>query len=287
MRSLTGLQEIGAACRDARAAGSLGLVPTMGALHEGHLALVRRARAENDSVAVSVFVNPLQFDEAADFERYPRRAAEDARLLASAGAHLTLLLAQDEMYPPGFGTRVVQDARLTETLEGALRPGHFAGVLTVVAKLFGIVQPTRAYFGRKDYQQTVVVRRMVTDLVLGPQVVVCDTVRAADGLALSSRNAQLSETERRRALALVHALSAAEARFEAGERSGPVLEALMRAVLDRELGGAPDYVAVADPERLSPRAEARAGDVLLLAARVGRTRLIDNHVLGQPPPTPA
>jgi pantoate--beta-alanine ligase len=281
MGTLTGLAEIRDTCRAARRAGRLGFVPTMGALHVGHLSLVRRARAENDAVAVSVFVNPLQFDERADFERYPRREAQDAELLQAAGADVLLLFAEDEIYPPGFATRVVQDARLTEAFEGAARPGHFTGVLTVVARLLGIVRPTRAYFGRKDHQQTVVVCRMVSDLELETEIVVCETVRDHDGLALSSRNAFLSADERRRGLALVHALAAAEARFEAGERYGPVLHAVMAAALERELGGAPDYLAVVDPVDLSSRAAARDGDVLLLAARVGRTRLIDNHVLGQ------
>jgi pantoate--beta-alanine ligase len=287
VRTLTALSGIRQACRAARAAGSLGFVPTMGALHEGHLSLVRRAREENDAVAVSIFVNPLQFDERADFERYPRQAARDAGLLDSAGADMLLALAQEELYPPGFATRVVQDARLTGTLEGAARPGHFTGVLTVVARLLGLVQPARAYFGRKDYQQTVVVRRMAADLALDCEIVVCGTVREPDGLAMSSRNALLSDAERRRGLALVHALAAAEERFEAGERSGPLLEALARGVLDRELGGAPDYVAVVDPGELTPRAEVRPGDVLLIAARVGLTRLLDNHVLGEPLSGPA
>ncbi|MHC5212054.1 MAG: pantoate--beta-alanine ligase [Planctomycetota bacterium] len=281
MRTLTGLATIREAARAARASGSLGFVPTMGALHEGHLSLVRRARLENDRVAVSVFVNPLQFDERSDFDRYPRVEAQDAELLEAAGADLTLLLSQDEMYPPGFATRVVQDSQLTETLEGAARPGHFTGVLTVVAKLLGISRPDRAYFGRKDFQQTVVVRRMAADLELGTEIVVCGTVRDPDGLAMSSRNAFLSPDERRRGLSLVHALAAAEARYEAGERAGPVLEGLLRATLDRELGGEPDYVAVVDPVDLTPRATVHDGDVMLVAARVGRTRLIDNHVLGE------
>jgi pantoate--beta-alanine ligase len=251
----------------------------MGALHAGHLALVSRARAENDTVVVTLFVNPLQFDEAADFSRYPRTEAADAALLAGAGCDMALILRQDEMYPPGFATRIDQPS-LTGVLEGAARPGHFAGVLTVVAKLFAITQPTRAYFGRKDFQQTVLVRRLVADLNLPLQVVVCDTLRDRDGLALSSRNVFLSPADRARGLSLVVALAAAEAAFEDGQRDGAALEAVLQSVLCAGLGGPPDYAAVVDPDDLSPRAIARPGDVAVVAARVGPVRLIDNHVLG-------
>jgi pantoate--beta-alanine ligase len=272
--------EAGLAAGEARSRGSLGLVPTMGALHEGHLSLVRRAAAENDTVAVSIFVNPLQFGAGEDFERYPRRPEADAELLATAGAELVFVLPTDEMYPPGFATRIVQDESLTTVLEGAARPGHFEGVLTVVAKLFGIVSPTRAYFGQKDYQQTVVVRRMVCDLDLPVEVVVCDTVRDPDGLAMSSRNAYLEPEARAQGLALAAALSEAETMFEAGERDGAALAAAMRRILAERLASAPDYAVVVDPDTLAPRGEAQAGDVALVAAPVGPTRLIDNHVLG-------
>jgi pantoate--beta-alanine ligase len=280
VRTLQRLEEVRAACRQAGASGTLGLVPTMGGIHEGHLSLVRRARGECDVVATTIFVNRLQFDEAADYERYPRDAEHDAGLLAGAGNDLLLLLEHGEMYPPGFATRVVQDPALTDRLEGAARPGHFTGVLTVVAKLLGLVRPARAYFGRKDFQQSVLVRRMVADLDLDTAIVVCQTVREPDGLALSSRNVFLSPDERRRGQSLVQALVAAEQRFEAGERSGPALEAAARAVLEAGLGGPPDYLALVDPERLDPRETARVGDVLVLAGRLGATRLIDNHVLG-------
>jgi len=278
VRTLRSPAEAQAACLAAARRGALGFVPTMGALHAGHAALVRRARAENDTVAVSIFVNPLQFNEAADFARYPRTEAADARLLAEAGCDLLLLLDRDAMYPPGFATRIEQPA-LSGVLEGAARPGHFAGVLTVVAKLFALAQPARAYFGRKDFQQTVLVRRLVADLNLPLEVVVCDTVRDADGLALSSRNVFLSPAQRALGLSLVRALAAAEAAFEAGERDGDALRALLRRGLEA-LPDAPDYAEVADPGDLSPRAVARPGDVAVLAARVGPVRLIDNHVLG-------
>jgi pantoate--beta-alanine ligase len=256
----------------------------MGALHAGHASLVRRARAESDTVAVSIFVNPLQFDEQQDFQRYPRTAERDAALLAEAGADLLLLLHADEMYPPGFATQVSQAATLTGVLEGAARPGHFTGVATVVAKLFGIAGPCRAYLGRKDFQQTVVIARLVADLHLPVELAVCDTVREPDGLALSSRNAFLQPADRARGLALVEALAAAEGAFERGERDGGMLAALMRAALGARGIAAPDYAVIADPRDLSVRegtaAPARAGDVALLAARVGPVRLIDNHVLG-------
>ncbi len=278
MRVLRSPAEAQAACRAAARGGTLGFVPTMGALHAGHAALLRRARAENDTVALSIFVNPLQFDEAADYARYPRSAEADARLAERAGCDLLLLLERDALYPPGFATRIDQP-QLSGVLEGAARPGHFAGVLTVVAKLFALAQPARAYFGRKDLQQTVLVRRMVADLNLPLELVVCDTVRDADGLALSSRNAFLAPSDRARGLSLVRALAAAEAAFEAGERRADAL----RAVLARELAALPappDYAEIVDPDDLSPRAAARAGDVAVLAARVGKVRLIDNHVLG-------
>jgi pantoate--beta-alanine ligase len=276
LRDVAGAAE---ACRNAARRGSLGLVPTMGALHAGHAALVRRARAENDTVAVSIFVNPLQFEDAADLQRYPRTEAADAALLEAAGCDLLLLLPRESMYPPGFATRIDQPA-LSGLLEGASRPGHFAGVLTVVAKLLVLAAPARSYFGRKDFQQTVLVRRLVADLGLPLEVVVCDTVRDADGLALSSRNVFLSPADRQRGLSLVRALAAAEADFEAGQRDGAALVALMERVLRAGLSGPPDYVALVDPDDLSPRAIARLGDVAVLAARLGQVRLIDNHVLG-------
>ncbi|MHC4845005.1 MAG: pantoate--beta-alanine ligase [Planctomycetota bacterium] len=280
MRVLTRIAEAVMAAAGAHDKGSLGFVPTMGALHEGHLSLVRQAADDNDMVAVSIFVNPLQFGAHEDLERYPRTPEADAALLESAGADMVFLLSADEMYPDGFATRVVQDASLTTVFEGAARPGHFEGVLTVVAKLFGIVGPCRAYFGRKDYQQTVVVRRMVADLNLPVNVIVGDTVRDADGLALSSRNAYLDEAQRAQGLALVAALTEAEARFEAGERDGAALAAAMRGILLDRIGAEPDYAVVVDPDSLAPRGPVRAGDVALVASPVGPTRLIDNHVLG-------
>jgi pantoate--beta-alanine ligase len=269
------------ACHAAGRAGLLGLVPTMGALHAGHLSLVTRARAECDSVAVTIFVNPLQFGPGEDLERYPRRVDQDCEQLQAAGADLVLVLPAEQMYPDGFATNVTQE-RLTTVLEGAARPGHFDGVLTVVAKLFGIAGPCRAFFGRKDFQQTVVVRRMVADLHLAVDVVVCETQRDTDGLALSSRNAYLTPEQRARGLSLVAALSRCQELFESGQTDGPTLTAAMESVLADGLGRPPDYAALVDASSLAPVTRATAGDVAVVAGRVGKTRLLDNHVLGGP-----
>lgn len=279
MKSWEDLASARAACHELGRAGRLGLVPTMGALHEGHASLVRRARAECDAVAVTIFVNPLQFGPGEDYSRYPRTLDADRALLQREGADHLLLLDAGQMYPPGFATRVTQE-RLTAEFEGQERPGHFDGVLTVVAKLFGIAGPCRAYFGRKDFQQTVVVRRMIGDLHLPVDLVVCDTVRDADGLALSSRNRYLAPQERRAGLSLVTALAAAQARYESGERRAAALVDAMDAILRQGLGRAPDYAALVDAADLSPVEVAAAGQVLLVAGRAGSTRLIDNHLLG-------
>lgn len=281
MRVLRSLIEIKEVARGAGRRGTLGLVPTMGALHEGHLSLVRAARACCDTVAVTIFVNPLQFGPGEDFERYPRREEDDVALLASAGADLVILLQREQMYPERFATTVSQP-ELGADYEGVQRLGHFDGVLTVVAKLFGIVGPCKAFFGQKDFQQTVVVRQLAEDLDMPVEVIVCPIVRDADGLALSSRNAYLDAEQRRRGLGLVTALQAAEALFEGGERSSAALEATLDEELRRALGQAPDYAVVVDPSDLSRPAEARAGCMLLVAGRLGSTRLLDNHRLGSP-----
>jgi pantoate--beta-alanine ligase len=267
------------ACDALAARGSLGLVPTMGSLHEGHISLVRAARERDDYVAVTVFVNPLQFGAHEDLTSYPRDEDGDARLLADAGADLVLILDADEMYAPGNVTRITQGG-LGTTLEGAARPGHFDGVLTVVCKLFHITSPTRAYFGHKDFQQTVVVRRMVRDLDMPVEIVVCPTSRDTDGLARSSRNAYLSPTERAEGLGLVACLRAAEQRFAGGERSADALEAAMREELTSALTNRPDYAAIVRPTDFSRPEVVQAGDVVVVAAPVGPTRLLDNHVLG-------
>lgn len=241
---------------------TLGLVPTMGAFHAGHLALFEAARAENDAVAVSLFVNPAQFDEAADLAAYPRDEERDLRLAEEAGVDLVFAPAADELYPPGFQTWVdVEEA--SRGLEGEARPGHFRGVATVCLKLFNLVVPDRAYFGQKDAQQVAVVRRLVRDLDLGLEIRVVPTVRDTDGLALSSRNTRLSAEERQRALLLPGALDAGAAAF--GRGGDPVAAA--RDALD---GLTPDYVELLDLD---------GALVLAAAARVGSTRLIDNVLL--------
>jgi pantoate--beta-alanine ligase len=257
----------------------LGLVPTMGALHEGHLALVRRARGECATVAASVFVNPAQFGQNEDFAAYPRDQARDLALLEEAGVDLVFLPTVEEMYPPGFDTSV-EVGTVTEPLEGAARPGHFRGVATVVAKLFHALLPDRAYFGQKDAQQVVVITKMVADLAFPLEVVVVPTVREPDGLALSSRNAYLAPDERHAALALRRALDTAEQAFAAGERDAERLRAAMRAVLAVEPLARVDYVSVADPATLRELDHVGARALASLAVRIGRTRLIDNTPLG-------
>lgn len=262
------------------AAASLGLVPTMGALHEGHLSLARRSLAENDATVASIFVNPAQFGPGEDLARYPRDEARDLRLLRELGVDAAYLPAADAMYPDGYETYVTVEG-LARRLEGASRPAHFRGVATVVAKLFIAVRPDRAYFGRKDAQQLRVVRRLARDLDLPVEVVACDTVREADGLAMSSRNANLSPADRAAAPVLARALRAAEARFAAGERSADALRAVARETLAAEPRAAVDYVSLADADSLAEiEGEARGPALLSLAARFGSVRLIDNVELG-------
>ncbi len=266
-------------CRSARAAGRrIGFVPTMGFLHEGHLALVDDARQRTDAVVVSVFVNPLQFGPTEDFDRYPRDLDRDRALAAERGVDLLFVPTVAIMYPPGASIRVMPGPA-AERWEGAVRPGHFAGVLTVVAKLFHMVEPDVACFGQKDIQQVTLVRHMVRDLDMPVELAVHPTVREPDGLALSSRNLYLQPGQRRDALALSRGLWAAEAAWRAGERSGRALETRV----GRELGAAPaldaDYIAAVDPEHLERVDQARPGTILAVAARVGHTRLIDNVIL--------
>lgn len=269
--------------RLARARGPearIALVPTMGALHEGHLALVDTARREADLVVMSVFVNPRQFAAGGDYDRYPRDLDRDAALAAGRGVDVLFAPPVEEMY--GRGTEIVVSAGETaQRWEGAFRPGHFDGVLTVVTKLFNIVQPDVACFGRKDIQQVILIRRLVEELDLPVRLVVVPTVRDADGLAMSSRNAYLTPGERDTALAIPRALGAAVETWRAGERSAGVLAAVAGDVLRAERNIVTDYIAVADPDRLAPVSTTEAGTVIALAARVGTTRLIDNTILGE------
>lgn len=265
-----------------RSAGlSIALVPTMGALHDGHLSLVRRARADNDRVVVSVFVNPLQFDVSSDLARYPRDPKGDVAVLRDEGVDVVYMPSVDDMYPQGACTRV-HVGHLSDVLEGAHRLGHYDGVATVVTKLFNSVLPERAYFGQKDAQQVAIIKRMARDLDTGIEVVVMPTVREADGLALSSRNARLSASERGVALVLSQALRATNELWLGGETDSSRLRAAMVAVLDSQPLAKADYAEVVDPEDfVSP------GNLAVLAVWVGEVRLIDNHRLGQPMPSPA
>jgi len=255
--------------------GSLGLVPTMGYLHEGHVSLVRRARQENARVATSIFVNPAQFGPDEDLGRYPRDLERDRRLLEAAGCDLVFVPAVEEVYPPGADTFVLP-GRVAAPLEGERRPGHFRGVATVVLKLLNIVQPDRAYFGEKDAQQLAVIRALVRDLDHPTTVVGCPTVRESDGLAMSSRNSYLTPQERAAAPALYRALSSARALWQRGERSGDALRAEMRRVLATEPLLRVDYVSAADPATFQELVEAEGPALLSLAAFCGRARLIDN-----------
>ena len=273
-----------AAADRARASGArIGLVPTMGALHEGHLSLVRHARARTNLTVVSIFVNPTQFAPGEDLARYPRNLQRDCELLADLGVDLVFAPTAESMYPDGSGT-FVEVAGMSDTLEGRSRPGHFRGVTTVVAKLFGIVTPHLAVFGQKDAQQAVIIRRMVADLMIGVDVEILPTCRDADGVALSSRNVYLSPDERRAARAIPGGLDAARAAWEAGEREPAALVTAARASIEREPLLREDYVALVDADTLEPatRAQAEGGTGLLLAMAVfaGATRLIDNTLLG-------
>lgn len=255
----------------------IGFVPTMGALHKGHLSLVRLARKSCGFTVVSIFVNPLQFAPGEDFDRYPRRGSEDAALLENEGADLLYLPDPEPFYPPDFSTSV-QVARVSERGEGAARPGHFRGVATVVAKLFLRVQPDVAFFGRKDLQQVAVIRRMVRDLDFPIRIEVGETVREPDGLALSSRNAYLSADERQLAAGFPAALFEARDRVAAGERNVEQLE--QDTLRDLQAAGlAVDYVEVVDPNTMSRPPEIESGSALCAAVRVGKTRLIDNVLL--------
>ncbi len=276
MQVVTTLEDL----RAARAAlpGTLGLVPTMGFLHEGHLSLVRRAKAECAHVGVSIFVNPTQFGPTEDLAKYPRDLPRDLALLERAGVDLVWTPTREIVYPPGYQTYVTVE-EVSQPLEGKRRPGHFRGVATVVAKLFNAFTPDKAYFGQKDAQQAAVIRRLVADLNFPLQVVVCPIVREPDGLAMSSRNVYLNPSERRAATALYRALCAAKTQFDAGERDAEKLRAALSATLATEPLARPEYVSAADPDTLVELARVERRVLLSMAVRIGTTRLIDNFVL--------
>jgi pantoate--beta-alanine ligase len=257
----------------------LGFVPTMGYLHTGHASLVERARAECASVAVSIFVNPTQFGPHEDLARYPRDLPRDLALLEAAGAGLVWTPTPEVIYPPGFQTWVTVE-ELTTRLEGELRPGHFRGVTTVVAKLFNAVGPQRAYFGQKDAQQAAVIRRMVRDLNFPLELVVCPTVREPDGLAMSSRNTYLDPRERAAATVLFRALSAARSAYERGERNAEALRQVMRATVNTEPLARLQYVSCSDYDTLEELEQVSGKTLLSMAVFLGKTRLIDNFVIG-------
>lgn len=281
MIELSTIAELKAWVRATRAAGRrIGLVPTMGALHEGHLSLVDAARAGSDAVVMSIFVNPTQFGPNEDLSRYPRDLARDRVLTASRGVDVIFVPSVETMYPEGAEVRVVPGKAATRW-EGEFRPGHFAGVLTIVAKLFHLTEADGAWFGQKDFQQATLIRQMVRDLDFPLRIEVAATVREAGGLALSSRNAFLSPADREQALGLSRALGAASDAFASGTRSASALDRIMRAGLAVHPGVALEYIAVADPQTLEPVHEADETTVVLIAARVGSTRLIDNVILSK------
>ena len=285
MEIATTIEATRAQCRAARRAGlRIGLVPTMGALHEGHLSLVRAAKAQSDFVAVSIFVNPLQFGPTEDLARYPRDFERDRDLLQQEGVDLIFAPTVSEMYPTPAITYVNVEG-LSERLDGQSRPGHFRGVTTVVSKLFHIVEPDLAVFGQKDAAQVAIIRRMVRDLNMPVEIVVAPIVREPDGLAMSSRNAYLDPKQRKQALVLSAALRGVQESFEGGERSAAKLIAAGRKFLEQEPDVRLDYFSVVDPQSLEPVENVLHDSLVAVAAYVGTTRLIDNVVLRSQPPT--
>ena len=256
----------------------VGFVPTMGYLHEGHLSLVKRARMENATVAVSIFVNPTQFGPQEDFRTYPRDTQRDLALLEKEGTDVVFMPSEAEMYSDGFNGWV-EVSKLTERLEGASRPGHFKGVTTVVAKLFNIVEPTKAYFGQKDAQQAIVINKMVADLNMNLEVVTCPTVREPDGLAMSSRNIYLNLEERQAALVLYQALNLAQKLWSQGEKDAKRIRQQITGLIQKQPLANIDYVSIADPKTLEELEEVSPPALASLAVRFGKTRLIDNVVL--------
>jgi pantoate--beta-alanine ligase len=256
----------------------VGFVPTMGYFHEGHLALVRQARAENASVVVSIFVNPTQFGPQEDFARYPHDPQRDLALLDKEGTDIVFMPSADEMYPKNFNSWV-EVGKVAERLEGASRPGHFRGVATVVAKLFNIVQPDRAYFGQKDAQQLIVIKKMASDLDMDLEIVAVPTVREPDGLAMSSRNTYLNPEERKQALVLYQALTLAQKLWSEGEKDAQAIRQQMTDLIKKQPLVDIDYISIADAETLDELDEVKPPALVSLAVRIGRTRLIDNVVV--------
>jgi pantoate--beta-alanine ligase len=257
----------------------VGFVPTMGYLHEGHLVLVRRAKVENPSVVVSIFVNPTQFGPHEDFKSYPRDPERDLAMLEKEGTDIIFMPSADEIYPPNFNSWV-DVGRITERLEGASRPGHFRGVATVVAKLFNIVQPDRAYFGQKDAQQLLVIKKMAADLDMNLEVVAVPTVREPDGLAMSSRNTYLNPEERKQAAVLYQALTLAQRLFSQGEKDAKAIRQKMTELIQKQPLAKIDYISIADAQTLDELDKVKPPALVSMAVRFGKTRLIDNVVVG-------
>ena len=256
----------------------LGFVPTMGYLHEGHLALVRQARAENPTVAVSIFVNPTQFGPKEDFARYPRDPERDLALLEKEGADIVFMPSAEEIYPPNFNSWV-EVGKITEKLEGAARPGHFRGVATVVARLFDIVRPDKAYFGQKDAQQLLVIKKMASDLDMSIEIIAVPTVREPDGLAMSSRNTYLNAEERKQAVVLYQALTLAQRLYADGEKDAKAILKQMTALIRKQPLADIEYISIADAETLDELDRVKPPALISMAVRLGKTRLIDNVVL--------
>jgi pantoate--beta-alanine ligase len=279
MKQLDTVSSMKAACRQVTRSGkTLGFVPTMGALHEGHLSLVRASTSRCNVTAVSIFVNPLQFGPTEDLGKYPRTLERDKAMLEEAGVDLLFFPSAEEMYPPDAKTRV-QVAELSEKLDGASRPGHFQGVATVVSKLFEIVRPDLAFFGQKDAAQVAVLRKMVRDLDMDVEMIVCPIVREKDGLAMSSRNAYLTPEQRQQALVLHRALLRVQTAADHGERDASKLRQIGEQVIAEETATRLDYFAVVDPDSLDPVPDVSRGALVAVAAYVGLTRLIDNILL--------
>ena len=280
MRLIQSVADMKARCREiSRTGKTLGFVPTMGALHDGHASLVRASKGQCEATAVSIFVNPLQFGPDEDLAKYPRTLERDGEMLEALGADLLFVPTMEEMYPAGATTHV-EVGGLSERLDGLSRPGHFRGVATVVAKLFEIVRPDRAFFGQKDAAQVAVLRRMVRDLDMDVELVVCPIVREADGLAMSSRNAYLNENERKQALVLQRALLRVLHDTDQGERDIGKLMATGEGVIAEEPAARLDYFAIVDPDSLEPVSDLSRGALVAVAVFIGTTRLIDNLLLG-------
>lgn len=254
----------------------IGFVPTMGSLHEGHLSLIRKARQQCEEVVISIFVNPTQFGKGGDYQRYPRDLSKDMKLSEKEGVDVIFAPFREEMYPQGYSTFVEIKGNLSSTLEGASRPGHFKGVATILTKLFNIINPDYSYFGKKDYQQALVVKKLVKELNLDTRILVLPTIREKDGLALSSRNSYLNKKERKAATILYEALKRAKEWVGEGEKDSSALVSKMRDLIEKEPLARIDYVAVVDPKTLEKVKEVRGEVLALLAVNIGETRLIDN-----------